>query len=229
MRWTTESRRDYKSPMPDVHDLGGRDGFGRVEREPREPVFHARWERRVMGLVYCAVGLGWINIDAFRHGIERMEPASYLRASYYERWLASLERGLREARVLAPGFRASPPAAGARFERTAGAPRFGVGDAVRVKPRPGAPPTDELRSAVRHSRLPGYASGKQGTIVCVRGGYVFPDTNAHGEGEQPQQLYTVRFAASELWGASAERASVCVDLFEPYLEAVAVEEARDAA
>jgi hypothetical protein len=203
--------------VSDVHDLGGRAGFERVEREAREPVFHARWEGRVLGLVYSAVGFGWINIDAFRHGIERIDPALYLRASYYERWLASLERVLGEAGVLAPGYAPPPPAPRGGFERAVGAPRFAVGDAVRVKPRPRG----------RHTRLPGYAAGKRGVIVHARGGYVFPDANAHGAGEQPQHLYTVRFDARELWGAAAEpRASVCVDLFEPYLEA---EGARDVA
>jgi len=199
--------------VSDVHDLGGRAGFGPIAREAREPVFHARWEGRVLGLAYCAVGFGWINIDAFRHGIERMQPEHYLRASYYERWLASLERVLAEAGVREPGFRAPPPVLGAAFERAIGAaPRFAAGDAVRVKPR----------ARGRHTRLPGYASGKRGVVAHARGGYVFPDTNAHGEGEQPKHLYTVRFAAPELWGDGAEpNASVFVDLFEPYLDPAA--------
>jgi nitrile hydratase len=214
--------------MSDVHDLGGRLGQGPILREPREPVFHARWEGRVLGLAYCAIGFGWINVDAFRHGIERMEPARYLAASYYERWLVSLERVLAEAGVLAAGFPEAPAAARPGFERAVGAPRFGVGDAVRARVRPGSA-TTELRSAARHTRLPGYASGRRGVVVSVRGGFVFPDTHAHGEGEQPQHLYTVRFSARELWGASAEPgASVSLDLFEPYLEAAPSAEAEGA-
>ena len=38
----------------------------------------------------------YFNIDAFRYGIERMEPAHYLRAPYFERWLASIELNLIE-------------------------------------------------------------------------------------------------------------------------------------
>jgi nitrile hydratase len=191
----------------DVHDLGGRGGFGRIEREAREPVFHAAWEGRVLALVYSAIRRGWINLDAFRHGIERMEPAHYLRASYYERWLSSLERMLPEAGALAPGFEPSPRDAG--FERAAGSPRFTVGDAVRTT----------ARNNGRHTRLPGYGAGKRGVVAHARGGFVFPDTNAHGQGEQPQHLYTVRFRARELWGDAAEaNTSVCIDLFEPYLE-----------
>ncbi|HEU4431686.1 MAG TPA: nitrile hydratase subunit beta [Myxococcota bacterium] len=210
--------------MSAVHDLGGRPGFGRIEREAREPVFHARWESRVMGMVYAIRRANWLNLDAFRHGIERMDPARYLAASYYERWLASLERTLPEVGALTPGA-APPPAGPYGFEREVGAPaRFAVGSTVRVR----------ARKPVGHTRLPGYASGKRGTVVSVRGGYVFPDTNAHGLGEQPQHLYSVRFSARELWGESAEpRTSVCIDLFEPYLEADPVpssaEETRDGA
>ncbi len=70
-----------------------------------------------------------------------------------------------------------------------------------------------------HTRLPRYARGKTGVVEAVRGAFVFPDTSAHGQGEAPQWLYTVRFAARELWGADAEpNASVTIDAFEPYLE-----------
>jgi nitrile hydratase len=222
--------------VSDVHDLGGRPGFGRIEREAREPVFHARWEGRVLGMVYSAIGFGWISVDAFRHGIERMAPTQYLRAGYYERWLASLERVLAEAGVLGRSGRVARPAGAAPprpgFERDAGAPRFAVGDFVRARVRPGAE-VSALQSASRHTRLPGYVSAKRGVVVAARGGFVFPDTNAHGAGEQPQHLYCVRFDARELWGEAAEpRASVCIDLFEPYLEAAgstAPEPKRDVA
>jgi nitrile hydratase len=56
-------------------------------------------------------------------------------------------------------------------------------------------------------------------VVRNLGGFVFPDTNAHGLGEQPQHLYTVRFDASELWGREADGpGAVHVDLFDTYLE-----------
>ena len=70
-----------------------------------------------------------------------------------------------------------------------------------------------------HTRLPRYARGRTGTIVADRGGFVFPDSNAALAGEQPQRLYTVRFAARELWGTDAPaRDSVALDLWESYLE-----------
>ena len=89
--------------MNGVHDMGGMHGFGSVAVERDEPVFHAPWHRRVLGMVYQTVGFGWANIDTFRHGIERMDPVAYLTSGYYGRWLASLETVLRDAGVLAPG------------------------------------------------------------------------------------------------------------------------------
>ena len=36
--------------MNSIHDMGGMDGFGRVEPEANEPVFHAPWEGRVLAM-----------------------------------------------------------------------------------------------------------------------------------------------------------------------------------
>jgi nitrile hydratase len=204
-------------------------GFGRVEVERDEPVFHARWEGRVLGMVYLVVGYGWATIDAFRHGIERTDPVDYLTLGYYGRWRASVERLLVERGVLAPGEvdarssgRANVPPASLPvapsvteygFERTVDrAPRFALGDRVRTR----------IASPAGHTRLPRYVGGRVGVVECVRGAYVFPDTNAHGRGENPQHLYNVRFDARALWGDAAEPAtSVRIDLFEPYLEPAA--------
>ncbi len=213
--------------MNGIHDLGGMHGFGPVVVEPDEPVFHGAWEGRVLGMVYQMVGFGWANIDAFRHAIERLNPVDYLTAGYYGRWLASLEtllvergllaRGDVDARLcgeaIAPTARPSDlprPASG--FERTVEeAPRFAVGQPVRARNlNPGG-----------HTRLARYLRGKRGVVNRVHGAFVFPDTNAHGRGEHPQHLYSVRFAADELWGADAEASSsVHVDLFEDYLESI---------
>ena len=57
-------------------------------------------------------------------------------------------------------------------------------------------------------------------IECHHGAHVFPDSNARFEGENPQYLYTVRFAARELWGESAHASdTVHLDLWEDYLDA----------
>jgi nitrile hydratase len=219
--------------MNGVHDLGGMHGFGPVEREANEPLFHAAWEARVRAIASLTRDRGYYNIDAFRHGIERMPPAEYLRASYFERWLASVETNLidhglltrdeLEARTAsyrehpgaeptpAAGSSASPPAPAARPEPPSSppAPRFAVGDAVMTR---NVHPTG-------HTRLPRYARGKRGVIHALHGPHPFPDTNAHGLGEQPHALYGVRFEGRELWGDSAEpREAVYLDLWESYLE-----------
>ncbi len=211
--------------MDGIHDMGGMHGFGRVVVDRDEPVFHARWQRRVLGMVYQVVGFGWSNIDAFRHGIERMPPVAYLTAGYYGRWLASLETVLVDAGVLAPGevdarlTGSAPPPSNPTdvrphpiegFVRTIEAsPRFAVGEVVGAR---------NVHPA-GHTRLPRYVRGKRGTVHRVHPAFVFPDANAHGAGERPQYLYTVRFDATELWGPDVEPgASVHLDLFEPYLE-----------
>jgi nitrile hydratase len=87
--------------------------------------------------------------------------------------------------------------------------RFEPGDVVRAKninPR-------------GHTRLPRYARGRIGVVARDHGVFVFPDSSAAGQGEQPQHLYSVRFAARELWGEEARAGeSVLIDLFEDYLE-----------
>jgi nitrile hydratase len=222
--------------MNGVHDMGGMHGFGPVVREAHEPVFHGDWERRVQGVMRTALARGLYNLDEMRHGIERMAPAAYLAASYYERWLAAAERLLAEKGVVRPAElearvallaadpdaplpRSEDPAfvermrarltARPSYEREGPAPRFAVGDRVRAR---NLHPTG-------HTRLPRYARGKRGVIHALRGCHIFPDTHAHGQGEQPRPLYSVRFEARELWGESAEAGGgVYLDLWESYLE-----------
>jgi nitrile hydratase len=222
--------------MDGVHDLGGMQGFGPVEREENEPVFHAAWEAAVLAMQHAGRSRGLFNIDEFRHGIERMAPAHYLHATYYEKWLEGITRLLVEKGVVgaeelaarraffgrtpdasaAATLSGPPPTRGASnprwaqdFMRETGAtPRFAPGDAVCTR---------EMHPH-GHTRLPRYARGKRGIVHLCHGIHVFPDTNAHGEGEQPQPLYSVRFDARELWGESAEpNQAVHIDLWESYL------------
>jgi nitrile hydratase len=87
--------------------------------------------------------------------------------------------------------------------------RFAIGDRVRTR----------NIHPEGHTRLPRYARARLGEIVLVHGAHVFPDSNARGQGEDPQWLYTVRFTARELWGEDRNpRDSVQIDLWEPYLE-----------
>src|SRR2546421_5845220 len=206
-----------------VHDLGGSRGFGPVEIEPEEPPFHADWERRVFGMTATVMAQGRPNGSEFRHAIERMDPKWYLGSSYYEHWLTGLatvlvEKGLVKREELEahrassfPISRAQDPAAARTDLRTGGeAGPFEVGQRVRVR-------SFEPRG---HTRCPAYVRGHAGTIVRRDGEYTVPDVEAHS-GERPAEpTYSVRFDATELWGGDAEPgASVCVDLWQSYLEA----------
>jgi len=87
--------------MNGIHDMGGMDGFGPIEREADEPVFHEVWEGRVLALTRACGAWGKWNIDKSRFGIEQMPPEDYLRRSYYEKWLWRLEKLLVEADMIA--------------------------------------------------------------------------------------------------------------------------------
>lgn len=193
--------------MNGIHDMGGRHGFGRVAREAGEPVFHAPWEARVRVLAELLIVRGVFNVDAFRHAIERLEPAVYLTAGYYGRWLGAVESLVRE---LGDGLAAGRIADPVHAQRAvAEPPRFAPGDRVRTR----------NHQPAGHTRLPAYARQRHGRVVRRHGGWVFPDSNAHERGECPQHLYTVRFEGAELWGDGAEAGScVHLDLFESYLE-----------
>jgi nitrile hydratase beta subunit len=214
--------------MNSLHDLGGMDGFGHVQPEPGEPVFHAPWEGRVYALQRALGAAGLWTIDQSRASIEAMDPLDYLQFSYYKKWFTGLEQRLLERRVvdadeLAAGkaLRAVEPPARtfsvadvatlkrADFARPAAAqPRFAIGDHVSTR---------NLNPAT-HTRLPRYAREKNGLIEALRGCHVFPDTVATGAGEQPQWLYTVVFTARELWGDDADPAlTISIEAFEPYL------------
>lgn len=219
--------------MNGVHDLGGMHGFGPVTSEPNEPVFHAEWERRTFALALAAMGTRRVNVDEFRRVIERMPPAAYLAASYYERWLHAIEALLVEKRIIRDGEidarirgdrepSASPassiaPAADAALPGSAVALRHNPKFKARFKP--GDRVIARNLNPAGHIRLPRYARGHRGVIRHDRGTFVFPDTHAHGAGANPQHCYAVEFSARELWGASSPaRARVYLDLWEAYLQ-----------
>lgn len=217
--------------MNGVHDMGGMHGMGSIQPEHHEPVFHERWEARVFALARAMGAFGRWSIDASRHQRELIPGPEQLRMSYYERWLAGLtelllKHGFVTAQELAsgaaaPGGTKRTPALAARqvpafiargspASRPSGsAPRFAPGQRVRAR----------NLNPVGHTRLPRYVRGRTGTIDRLHGGFVFPDTNAHCQGESPQPLYSVRFEAEELWGPDCvTRSAVYVDLWEAYLD-----------
>ncbi len=86
--------------MNGAHDLGGMHGFGPINPEPNEPVFHHEWEKRAFAITLACGFLGKWNLDMSRFARETMEPAEYLATSYYEHWLHGLETLLVETGLL---------------------------------------------------------------------------------------------------------------------------------
>jgi len=217
--------------MNGAQDLGGMMGFGRIGQEPDEPWFHAPWERRAFGVTLAMGATGAWNLDMSRHARESLPPAEYLSSSYYEIWTKGVERlvvktGLVTEEELRLGQALAPPAPVRRVLRAEDVPAMLArgGPTEREPPGPARfAPGDRVVARnmhpAGHTRLPRYARGKPGTVERVHGAHVFPDTNAHGEGENPQWLYTVRFSGIDLWGEEADATlAVSIDAWESYLE-----------
>ncbi len=180
----------------------------------------------------CCGALGLWNLDTGRHARETLHPADYLSSSYYEIWIKALlkllaAQGLVSRAELDAGRSLVAPkvtprpalkAADVPARLAKGGPcdrpldraaRFAVGDRVRTR----------NMNPTGHTRLPRYARDKLGVIERNQGSYVFPDTNAHGKGEDPQWIYSVVFKGTELWGPESDPSlSVAIDCWEPYLE-----------
>jgi nitrile hydratase subunit beta len=216
--------------MDGIHDMGGMHGFGKVEPESNEPVFHAPWEGRSLALNRAMGYTGIWTIDQTRYGIERLPPELYLSASYYKKWAIRLEKlvvemGLADADEIAAGHALRPGKKLKRMLTAAEVPntltrgsfsrptntqaRFKPGDRVRTK----------NIHPQGHTRLPRYARDRVGVVEALRGCHVFPDTAALGRGDDPQWLYTVLFEGRELWGPDSDPSlTVSIEAFEPYLE-----------
>ena len=213
--------------MNGIHDMGGMDGFGKVQPQD-SGAFHEDWEKQIF------VANRLVRTPSLNEGgrpTENMDPVNYLSWGYFGKSLYSLERkvlrhGLvteeelenpdgRLARV--EGFEViKAEEVEARFRTRRGSrvqvdvsPKFQVGDRVIVKNE--HPPT--------YTRCPRYVRGLRGQVQRDRGVWAFPDTASYGLGDRPQHCYSVRFAATELWGSRADpKDRVYADLFEDYLE-----------
>ena len=216
--------------MNGMHDVGGMDGFGPIQIEKNEPVFHHPWEGKAFAMLMLVM-FGWRkwNLDQMRSTFEGLTPRQYLSLSYYERFIVGLADrcigvGLVSAEEVKTGHAArgsatlTPPITAERVptlfktprnyvRSVATGPMFKIGDKVRTV-------TDSPKD---HTRLPRYARGRDGVIVHYHGANVFADSNANGN-ENPQHLYAVRFSGRELWGRHGDpRDSVTLDIYEPYL------------
>jgi nitrile hydratase len=199
--------------MDGMHDLGGKQGFGRVAYPSRPP--EETWEPLVRALSAFALKSHIYNMDEFRHAVERMAPRHYINAPYYERHLTAVATLLVEKGVIAreeleshvnggfplagfigPGRQAAPPQT------------FEIGDRVRVRNEyvPG------------HHRMPGYIRGKVGVVVAISPRYPFPDSAGHGLQAPMEPTCDVRFRSRDLWPDSCDDALSHVGVFWSYLE-----------
>jgi nitrile hydratase subunit beta len=222
--------------MDGIHDVGGKQGFGRVKPTTDELPFEYDWEGRMFGIflavtrspVWSLVG----NVDKFRFTREQLPPVEYLTRPYFDQWYRSLAAmflgsGLVTANELATGRSAQtgpplgkPMSAGDvaaarnkiwRFDREyRDAPRFAVGDRARAS----------LIGKPGHTRLPQYVRGHSGVVVQFHGAHVVPDESAQGR-PVPEPLYTVVFELAELFPEQIGSSdTVHLDLWERYLEPI---------
>ena len=221
--------------MSRVHDMGGRFGDGPVVPEHEDVKFHADWHPRAMAITVATGPLGLWNIDMSRHARECLAPKDYTRFSYYEKWISALANllvakgvvsveelaGTSEptlspmaGKALKAAGVANVLAKGGPVDRPSNiAPGFAPGDAVVTRRLAG-----NAAVAGGHTRLPSYAAGARGRILRLHGTHVYPDSNAHGQGEAPQPLYAVAFAAAELWTHPEHpHDEVVLDLWQSYL------------
>jgi len=217
--------------MNGMHDMGGMHGMGTVEIERDEPVFHSRWEARAFALTLASGFRGQWNIDMVRYAREQMPPAAYLATTYYEHWLYGLEKLLVEQRLVTAkeleSARAEGKASAVGVLWASDVARFlgnrrnaRLDDEVLPRFKPGDRVVARNIHPTGHTRLPRYARGRHGVIDRDHGVFVFADTNAMSRDKKPQHLYSVRFAARELWGREAsQRDGVYVNLWDDHLEA----------
>ncbi|SIS18847.1 nitrile hydratase subunit beta [Williamsia sterculiae] len=235
--------------MNGVFDLGGTDGLGPVDPPESEPIFRAEWEKPMFTMFSACFRAGYFGLDSFRHGIEKIDPATYLQSPYYEHWLHTIEDHAVAAGAIDPDeldrrtryYLDNPDAplpdheqnqelidfvdavvpAGAPAQRaTDKQPRFSVGDVVRVR--------DD--SPHGHTRRARYIRGRTGTVSAHRGSFIYPDAAGNGLGENPEHVYTVKFTSDELWGPeyADPKGSVYFDVWDPYIELVSATEGANA-
>ena len=220
--------------MDGVHDLGGKEGFGKIDvKEPEEP-FHNEWEGRVLGIARSIARAEDWSLDWFRHCRELIEPTDYLSRPYYDQWLQTYLAMLVNSEMLTiseisrnkpdsdyprnPQSISQPLAADkvetefntvTRYDRESNSlPKYKKGERVKTI----------QYGNTGHTRLPMYARNKVGLVKSYRGNFLFPDAVAKGK-EDAESLYTIEFAATELWGNSANpNDKILIDLWESYLE-----------
>jgi nitrile hydratase len=220
--------------------MGGMHGFGPIELEENEPVFHEPWEGRLRAMRSTIPGVS--SPYGGRFLIESIPPDLYLKSSYFERWLLSFEdallkKGLITAEELDEKtrfYRENPDAELPRKEdpelAMSGVETLYIISAPSEYPSEphgrGMVPRFGVGDSVRvgninisgHTRLPRYIRGRVGTVAKLYSAQDIQDHVAESE-KGPQPVYSVRFDGRELWGETAESNQVLyMDMWESYLE-----------
>lgn len=223
--------------MNGIHDVGAADGFGPINIEVDEPVWHAEWEKAAFSFFPQTAAAGYFNLDEFRAAIEQMNPVDYMTTPYYAHWMHAFEIYLnrndssfaeelerRTKAYLEDPSRPLPETVnhdladmvvgmaknGAPARREVDRPAaFAIGDKVKVS----------ATVPLTHTRKAGYIRGMTGEVVLSHGAFVFPDSAATGAGEAPEHVYGVLFSAEELYGKgiATPNTTVVTDLWESYL------------
>ena len=218
--------------MDGIHDMGGMQGFGRVETdEPESMGFHQLWHGRMFAISRAVRFVLPFGGDHVRAAIERLPPLAYLRASYYQKWLEGNVACLAKVGVLSEAELAGgeiKPLPGSIMQRKplsaaeatkvtfSGMPAVAAATAPKSRFKAGETVTTRANFDEGHTRLPRYARGKPGKIEAVVGAFVLADSNAAGKPRQ-ETVYRVAFAARDLWGDEATKGdSVVLDLWESY-------------
>lgn len=217
--------------MDGIHDLGGKQGYGPVDvNEPEEP-FYADFEGRMWAISRTAK-VPSITIDWWRHIRENIMPDDYLNRPYFDSWaqthIASMiDAGIFTFDELINGVSKTPKIGQVEtlsldeilMQNTKMAYRFDHPTDEDANFVVGQTVMTNAKGHAGHTRLPEYARGKLGVIIRYHGAHSFADDSAQGV-ESPQHLYTVSFAANELWGEDANpNDSVSLELWESYFNA----------
>lgn len=214
--------------MDGVHDLGGKEGFGPVDRAHEDDPYHGDHDARAYGLSVSLRLERPYPVDWFRHVRELVDPVDYLTRPYFDSWLQTcvalaIDAGALELAEVT-GHKAPGPAPADANPLTA----EGVRDMLYVPPnfeRPiDTPPAftkgGKVRTAAHghsgHTRLPAYARNAVGTIYAHHGAHPLPDAEARGE-KIVQHLYTVGFRAADLFPEVTNDDEIYLDLWESYL------------
>lgn len=189
-----------------INDIGGMHGFGPVPVSAPKRASQP-WSARTWALNQILIAKGWYNFDHYRHAVERMDPATYLASGSDVRRLAALETLVAERVRAGQAPEASRPDAAPGSVRPA---RFSPGDTVVVR-------TD---TPAVHTRTPRYVRGRPGLVEALRGRSIPPEDRVRDvPSASVQQIYSVRFEATDLWGADGSpRCPVMLDLWESALE-----------